>query len=169
MVNNGEYMVQALKILLKTGDKNIKLQDFESLYAAAAGEVIQENPKALIERMVKFLFNDGNVPWAFFNTPIGEIIGKVKFSDDTLLLPEIADYLNYSLPYVTKLVPDEIKAKKVSRHWLVKESDFNDWLLSKGKPSLWELKKMKGGNRVKYEIEEEKIINPGFESEEEYK
>lgn len=168
MVNKSDYTIQVLQKLLDMGNKSITKADFENLYNAACGESIEENPKTLIDKVVKSLFDNELIPWSFFDTPLGEVIGIVKFKDETLLLPEIAELLECSIQNIHK-IKDDLEAVRKGKNWVVKESALDEWLKKNGKPSLWELKKIKQTHEVKYEIEEERIINPGFEAEGEYK
>lgn len=168
MINKSDYTIQALKELLRINNKALSETDFEELYSAAQGNIIDENPKELANRIITTLFPNGSIPWEFFKTPVGEILGQVHFKNDNLLLPEISEYLGCSLQFVHK-IKEDLKATQIFKTWTVKESNFEKWLQDNKKPSLWELKKQRHSSAVKYETSEETIINPGFESEVEYK
>lgn len=168
MIDFDKYMVQALKIIMDNGNSynsEIGAKDFEKLYRIYSEEIESIEENILLQKIINAI---GSLEWDFFNTPVGQVIGTLKFRDDYIVTAEIAELMGVRTQYANKLLPD-LKAVRKHGTYLVRESNFNEWLLKKGKPSLKELKIERSKKTVMYEKSEENIVYGGFEGEEEYK
>jgi hypothetical protein len=166
MVYYDKYLIQALKIIMDRGNLDVTIQDFEKLFEIYTEKCEAFEAEKLLDKITKLVGQ--SVDWNFFYTPVGRVIGAIKFRDDLLVVKEVAELLKVRVQYVMKILP-ELEAKRPGGVWLIRESKLNDWLIKKDKPQLQELKLERSNNNMTYKIEEERIINPECENEEEYK
>lgn len=148
-----KYMEQVKEI---NRFSNISERDFDLLYRAAQGESIEEDPKALVERIVLSMFKNQYsseilIPWNFFATPVGEAIAAVRFgrAEEVYLIHELAELMGYSVQYIHKEVKNgNLKGEQRGKVWLFKESSVNDYLTKKGRPQIQKLKEEKSNYEI---------------------
>jgi len=164
MIDYDKYTIQALRLLLENNTGATTKEDFENLYRAAHYEEIEQDVALLLVKIRNFI---GPIDWSFLDSPIGQVIGRIKYKNDLLLLTEVAEILDFSHQYVVRLLP-ELKTKRTGKIWQIREDDLNDWLIKKGKPELKEIMKERSKKPMYYAEEKEKFIDPGYEGEEIY-
>lgn len=148
----------------------IEKQYFEVLYKLYLGEKINIDKDYLVDKIISQLFpmysNEPMIPFAFFDTPIGKVILSVKYgitNENFYYVKDISNILNISKQAVLKKIKlHKIAAHKSGRDWIINETDLNKYLIRKGETPVSEK------SLYKYMEQEEKIINPEFEREEEY-
>lgn len=167
MVDYDKYLIQALKMVMDKGNINnaVTIKDFENLYSLYLRKDVSEDKEEILTRITSLI---GNIDFSFLDSPLGQVIGTVKFRDDTFSIKETSELLGVRTQYINQ-IREELNAYKSANTYLIPESGLSAWLLKKGKPSLKELKRERSKKTMHYNIEEENIIVPENESEVIYK
>ena len=145
MYSNEAYRQQASELIEKSNGA-LNMEDFDNLQNAALNDNVTDEQFMLADRIVKTLFrapwNDEIlVPWNFFSTPVGEAIRNVAFRTERFVFVyELAKMADCSESYIYKLINEKkLKPQKRDNGKLViSESEANNYLLKKGKPTVAE-------------------------------
>lgn len=131
-----KYDKQVDQLLSRIDD--LSKNDFEQLrYTASEG---LDDGLELAEKIMKILFkhpysNQVLVDWNFFDTPIGEVVLKIKAGSPEKIYyaTDIAELLGCTVQYINREANnDNIIGEKRRKVWVFKESDVNEYLIKKG-------------------------------------
>ena len=142
MIIKNNYFLQVKELV--SNNANLDENDFTLLYEVLQGNEGKINPGFLADKLVKELFGGMHaplIPWDFLETEVGKALIKVKFNygNDILLVNDVARIVGCSKQYILKECSNEnLKGEKRDGTWIIREKDLNEYLVKKGKPSLYE-------------------------------
>lgn len=155
--------------LLKQNSRLEKI-DFQLLYEALNGKITVDTA-FLADKIVSILsgnvFTQTMVSWEFLSSEVGKALlkGKFEISNNIYFASDLAEILNCSRQFVSKIVKnEEIKFHKRGGIIYFMEKDVNQYLIDKNKKNSLEEKK-----KFTYEEAKEQLVNGKFEREEDYK
>lgn len=170
-MNKKLFFIQAEEIVSKT--KDITMEDFNVLYNLSISNTPFSKGSNFVDQLVKKMSGitstDPLISWNFLATEVGKAILKVKFEigSDLLFVPDVVKLLGKTRQHVSNLLSSqEIKSEKREGKVFTHDVYVHEYLVNQGIETIRSIEKNK---EFTYDEAVEKIINSGYEREEEYK